>query len=94
MPEHRRGWGRGTATFQILGDTCTRACGYCYVHSGRRDRRRPLEPLRLAHTAKQMGLTHVVVTSVDRDDSGPGRRAFAATIRALKAPFPPPRSRG
>src|SRR5262245_8015150 len=62
-------WGRGTATFQILGETCTRACRYCYVNSGKPEHPPdPLEPLRLAHTAAQMGLKHVVVTSVDRDD--------------------------
>ncbi|HEY7379895.1 MAG TPA: lipoyl synthase [Gaiella sp.] len=83
-------WGRGTATFQILGDTCTRACRYCYVHSGRPDTPPdPLEPLRLAHAAARMGLDHVVVTSVDRDDL-PDRGAahFAATIRALRAKRP------
>ena len=83
-------WGRGTATFQILGDTCTRACRYCYVHSGRPQHPPdPLEPLRLANTAAQMGLEHVVVTSVDRDDL-PDRGAghFAATIRALKHKAP------
>jgi lipoyl synthase len=83
-------WGRGTATFQILGDTCTRACRYCYVHSGRPEHPPdPLEPLRLANTAAQMGLEHVVVTSVDRDDL-PDRGAghFAATIRALKHTAP------
>ena len=62
-------WGRGTATFQILGDTCTRACRYCYVNSGRPEHAPdPLEPLRLAQAAATMGLRHVVVTSVDRDD--------------------------
>jgi lipoic acid synthetase len=83
-------WGRGTATFQILGDTCTRACRYCYVTSGRPDAPPdPLEPLRLAHAAAQMGLRHVVVTSVDRDDV-PDRGAahYAATVRALKAKLP------
>jgi lipoic acid synthetase len=83
-------WGRGTATFQILGETCTRACRYCYVHSGRPESPPdPLEPLRLAQTAKQMGLKHVVVTSVDRDDV-PDRGAghYAATIRALKRAIP------
>jgi lipoic acid synthetase len=83
-------WGRGTATFQILGETCTRACRYCYVHSGRPELPPdPLEPLRLAQTAKQMGLKHVVVTSVDRDDV-PDRGAghYAATIRALKRAVP------
>jgi lipoic acid synthetase len=83
-------WGRGTATFQILGDTCTRACRYCYVNSGKPDHPPdPLEPLRLAQTAAQMGLKHVVVTSVDRDDV-PDRGAghYAATIRALKNKVP------
>ncbi|HXV57634.1 MAG TPA: lipoyl synthase [Gaiellaceae bacterium] len=83
-------WGRGTATFQILGDTCTRACRYCYVHSGRPEAPPdPLEPLRLAQAAAEMGLSHVVVTSVDRDDL-PDRGAghYAATIRALKRKLP------
>jgi lipoic acid synthetase len=83
-------WGRGTATFQILGDTCTRACRYCYVHSGKPDGPPdPLEPLRLAHAAAQMQLTHVVVTSVDRDDlPDKGAGHYAATIRALRARLP------
>jgi lipoic acid synthetase len=83
-------WGRGTATFQILGDTCTRACRYCYVNSGRPSEPvDPLEPLRLAQAAAQMQLKHVVVTSVDRDDV-PDRGAgqYAATIRAIKAKLP------
>jgi lipoic acid synthetase len=83
-------WGRGTATFQILGDTCTRACRYCYVHSGTPSGPPdPLEPLRLAQTAARMGLDHVVVTSVDRDDL-PDRGAlqYAATIRALRRRLP------
>jgi lipoic acid synthetase len=83
-------WGRGTATFQILGDTCTRACRYCYVHSGKPDSPPdPLEPLRLAQVAAQMKLRHVVVTSVDRDDvADRGASHYAATIRALKAKLP------
>ncbi len=83
-------WGRGTATFQILGDTCTRACRYCAVHSGRPERPpEPLEPLRVAQAVKRMGLRHVVVTSVDRDDL-PDRGAghFAATIRAIRRATP------
>ena len=82
-------WGRGTATFQILGDTCTRACRYCYVHSGTPGPVDPLEPLRLAQTAAQMHLEHVVVTSVDRDDL-PDRGAghYAATLRALRTKLP------
>jgi len=83
-------WGRGTATFQILGDTCTRACRYCYVHSGRPDAPPdPLEPLRLAQAAFRMGLSHVVVTSVDRDDlADRGAGHYAATIRALRRKLP------
>jgi lipoyl synthase len=83
-------WGRGTATFQILGDTCTRACRYCYVHSGTPEGPPdPLEPLRLAQAAKQMALSHVVVTSVDRDDlPDKGAGHFAATIRALRMKLP------
>ena len=83
-------WGRGTATFQILGETCTRACRYCYVHSGKPDGPPDaLEPLRVGQAAAQMALQHVVVTSVDRDDL-PDRGAahFAATIRAIKAKLP------
>jgi lipoic acid synthetase len=83
-------WGRGTATFQILGDTCTRACRDCYVHSGKPDAPPDqLEPLRVAQAAAQMQLKHVVVTSVDRDDV-PDRGAghYAATIRAIKSKLP------
>jgi lipoyl synthase len=87
LPEHRGVLG---ATFQILGDTCTRACRYCYVHSGRPEHPPdPLEPLRLAQTAAQMRLTHVVVTSVDRDDlPDKGAAHYVATIRALKRKLP------
>ena len=83
-------WGKGTATFQILGDTCTRACRYCYVNSGKPERAPdPLEPLRLAQAAAQMKLKHVVVTSVDRDDvPDKGAGHYAATVRALKAKLP------
>src|SRR3569833_1760995 len=83
-------WGRGTATFQILCETCTRACRYCYVNSGKpSDPVDPLEPLRLAQAAAQMQLTHVVVTSVARDDvPDKGAAHYAATIRAIKAKLP------
>jgi lipoic acid synthetase len=82
-------WGRGTATFQIMGDTCTRACRYCAVNSGRPDALDPLEPGKLAAAAARMGLEHVVVTSVDRDDL-PDRGAahFARTVRALRRRLP------
>jgi len=83
-------WRRGTPTFQILGETCTRACRYCYVNSGRpHEPVDPLEPLRLAQAAAQMNLKHVVVTSVDRDDvPDKGAGHYAATIRAVKAKLP------
>ena len=89
-PNSAECWGRGTATFQILGDTCTRACRYCYVHSGKPDGPPdPLEPLRLATAAAKMGLQHVVVTSVDRDDlADKGAGHYAATIRALQHKLP------
>jgi lipoic acid synthetase len=83
-------WGRGTATFQILGDVCTRACRYCAVTSGRPDSPpEPLEPLRVARAVARMGLRHVVVTSVDRDDlDDRGAGHFAATIRAIRRARP------
>ena len=61
-------WERGTATFMILGDTCTRRCGFCNVKTGKPTHNDPLEPLRVAQSVKRMGLRHAVVTSVDRDD--------------------------
>ncbi len=82
---------RGTATFLIMGDVCTRACRYCSIAHGRP---RPLdahEPERLARAAQELGLRHVVVTSVDRDDLPDGGAAhFAAVIRALQALDPRP----
>ena len=83
-------WGRGTATFQIMGDTCTRACRYCAVNSAKRgDPLDPLEPGRVAAAAQRMGLRHVVVTSVDRDDlDDRGAEHWARTIRALRRRLP------
>jgi lipoyl synthase len=83
-------WGRGTATFQIMGDTCTRACRYCAVNSAKRgDPLDPLEPGRVAVAAQRMGLRHVVVTSVDRDDlEDRGAAHWARTIRALRRRLP------
>ncbi len=78
-------WEAGTATFMILGDTCTRACSYCAVTSGRPGSLDRLEPMRVAAAVKQMGLRHAVVTSVNRDDQPDGGAAiFAATIRAIR----------
>ena len=61
-------WNRGTATLMILGDTCTRACGFCAVKTGKPTWDDPLEPMRTALAVKKMQLKHVVITSVDRDD--------------------------
>jgi lipoyl synthase len=83
-------WGRGTATFQIMGEVCTRACRYCAVTSGRpKGAPEPMEPARVARAVGRMGLRHVVITSVDRDDL-PDRGAghFAATIRAVRRRVP------
>jgi lipoyl synthase len=83
-------WGRGTATFQIMGEVCTRACRYCAVTSGRPEGApEPLEPLRVARAVERMGLRHVVITSVDRDDlRDRGAGHFAATIRAVRRRTP------
>ena len=78
-------WEAGTATFMILGDTCTRACGFCAVKSGRPLSLDRLEPMRVARAVQRMGLTHAVVTSVNRDDQPDGGAAiFADTIRWIR----------
>jgi lipoic acid synthetase len=78
-------WEAGTATFMILGDTCTRACGFCAVKSGRPGALDTMEPMRVAQAVRRMGLTHAVVTSVNRDDEPDGGAAiFAATIRWIR----------
>ncbi|MFQ6610926.1 MAG: lipoyl synthase [Fidelibacterota bacterium] len=61
-------WSRNTATVMILGDICTRACGFCSVQTGKPENVDDLEPMRTAKAIKEMGLEHVVITSVDRDD--------------------------
>ncbi|MBZ5564890.1 MAG: lipoyl synthase, partial [Acidobacteriia bacterium] len=83
-------WNAGTATFMILGELCTRRCGFCAVPKGRPagevDR---AEPERVAEAAAKMGLKYVVVTSVDRDDlSDGGATIFAQTITALRRQIP------
>jgi lipoic acid synthetase len=78
-------WERGTATFMILGDTCTRRCGFCNVKTGKPTWHDPLEPLRVANQVKRMGLRHAVVTSVDRDDLPDyGASAFVGVIRSIR----------
>ena len=82
-------WERGTATFMILGDVCTRRCGFCNVQTGVPTWNDPLEPLRVATQVKKMGLRHAVVTSVDRDDLPDyGASAFVGVIRSIRMMAP------
>jgi len=89
-PNRSECFSRGTATFMILGDVCTRACGFCNVTTGLPFAPPSLdEPRAVAETAKRMGLRHVVVTSVTRDDvPDGGARQFAETIRELREALP------
>jgi lipoyl synthase len=78
-------WHHGTATFMILGDVCTRACAYCAIAHGHPDTIDPNEPERVATAIHALGLTYVVITSVDRDDLKDGGAAiFAETIRQTR----------
>ena len=82
-------WSKRHATFMIMGDTCTRACAFCNVRTGRPGALDDTEPLRVAQAVTALGLAHVVVTSVDRDDLADGGAAhFAATIRAIRRACP------
>jgi lipoyl synthase len=82
-------WERGTATFMILGDTCTRRCGFCNVKTGKPTHNDPLEPLRVAQSVRRMGLRHAVITSVDRDDLPDlGASAFVGVIRSIRRMAP------
>jgi lipoic acid synthetase len=82
-------WERGTATFMILGDTCTRRCGFCNVKTGKPTWNDPLEPVRVARAVARMGLRHAVITSVDRDDLPDlGAGAFAAVIAEIRRAAP------
>jgi lipoyl synthase len=79
-------WHHGTATFMILGDVCTRACGYCAVPHGKPTELDTAEPARVADAVAAMDLSYVVVTSVDRDDLDDGGAGiFAETIRQIRA---------
>jgi lipoic acid synthetase len=82
-------FGKGTATFMVLGDLCTRRCPFCDVAHGRPQPPDPLEPQHLADTVARLGLKYVVITSVDRDDLRDGGAAhFAACIRAVRQRSP------
>jgi lipoic acid synthetase len=82
-------WNKKHATFMIMGDTCTRACAFCNVKTGLPGALDPLEPEHVADATAKLGLKHVVVTSVDRDDlADGGSRHFAQTIAAIRARCP------
>lgn len=78
-------WGRGTATFLMMGDTCTRSCGFCDIKTGRPSPLDWAEPNRIAESVRAMGLNHVVITSVNRDDRADGGAPlFAMVIRRIR----------
>jgi lipoic acid synthetase len=82
-------WSVGHATMMIMGETCTRACAFCNVATGLPGPLDPTEPERVARAVAQMGLNHVVITSVDRDDlDDGGAEHFAAVVRAIRAAAP------
>lgn len=88
-PNRGECWGRGTATFMLLGDTCTRACGFCAVKTGRPHGVDEDEPRRLVEAVKAMSLDYIVLTSVNRDDLPDGGAAiYAATLRGLHSALP------
>ncbi|HEY8403224.1 MAG TPA: lipoyl synthase [Flavobacteriales bacterium] len=78
-------WGEGTATFMILGNICTRSCGFCAVATGRPEPADPFEPVRVAKSIKLMQVKHAVITSVDRDDlSDGGAQIWYDTVAAVR----------
>lgn len=82
-------WGAGTATFMILGNICTRSCGFCSVATGKPLSVDPFEPARVAKSVKLMGVKHAVITSVDRDDlEDGGSEIWAQTVRAIRRKSP------
>lgn len=82
-------WGAGTATFMILGNICTRSCGFCSVVTGKPEEVDVFEPARVAQSVKLMGVKHAVITSVDRDDlPDGGSEVWAATVRAIRKKSP------
>jgi lipoic acid synthetase len=82
-------WSKSHATMMIMGETCTRACAFCNVATGKPEPLDPTEPARVADAVAKMGLKHVVITSVDRDDLADGGAAhFAAVVLAIRAAAP------
>jgi len=82
-------WSKNHATMMIMGEICTRACAFCNVATGKPNPLDPTEPARVADAVAKMGLAHVVITSVDRDDLADGGAAhFAAVVRAIRAASP------
>jgi lipoic acid synthetase len=82
-------WSVGHATMMIMGETCTRACAFCNVATGRPGPLDPTEPARVGEAVARMGLSHIVITSVDRDDLADGGAThFAATVAAIRAASP------
>ena len=82
-------WGEGTATFMILGNICTRSCGFCAVITGKPESVDEFEPGRVAESVKIMGVKHAVITSVDRDDlKDGGSEIWAQTVRAIRQKSP------
>lgn len=82
-------WGRGTATFLLMGDTCTRSCGFCKIKTGRPGTLDPDEPRRVGESVQAMGLSHAVLTSVNRDEQADGGAwVFAESIRWIRQLVP------
>ena len=82
-------WQKNHATFMIMGDTCTRACAFCNVKTGLPDKLDAFEPYKISQAVKKMNLSHVVITSVDRDDlDDGGAEHFAKTINAIRKTSP------
>ena len=82
-------WGEGTATFMILGNICTRSCGFCAVNTGKPDEVDAYEPGKVANSVKIMKVKHAVITSVDRDDlKDGGSEIWAQTVRAIRKQSP------
>ncbi len=82
-------WGAGTATFMILGNTCTRSCGFCNVATGKPEEVDVFEPAKIAKSVSLMEVKHCVITSVDRDDlADGGAEIWAQTVRAIRRKSP------